>query len=393
MRRILLCAGLVAGSVVVVVLVFELVLRVVGFSAPLWYRPDPVVGWALRPGVEGWFTSEGRAYVRINSEGLRDREHSIAKPKDVYRIAVLGDSVSEAMQVDMKDAYWSLLQGRLSRCGYAPGRRIEVINFGVSGFGTAQEYLMLKAAMPYRPDLVLLQFMDGNDLTDNSRALNSEKQRPYFTLDGRGKLVLDDSFARSATFRDRSSVLMRDARRIADRSRVLQLARAAVDAVSLVPRARAHVGGLVGGGINPAVLAPPRDSALRKSWAVTERLILAMDQFLKQRGVEFAVVAAPLGIQANPDDAARQAMEQRLGVSNLFYPDRRIEAIGREHGISVIPLASEMQRRAVAQRAYYYGFPDGHLGTGHWNRKGHAVAADLIAGALCSGRNATPGAR
>ena len=393
MRRILLSASLVAGSVAVVVLLFELVLRAVGFSAPLWYRPDPVLGWTLRPGVAGWFETEGHAYVRINSQGLRDREHSIAKPNDVYRIAVLGDSVSEAMQVDVKDTYWSLLPDRLSQCGYAPGKRIEVINFGVSGYGTAQEYLMLSAAMPYRPDLVLLQFMDGNDLTDNSRALNSEKARPYFTLDDQSHLVLDDSFARGGQFRDRSSALMQDARRIADRSRVLQLVRAAFNAVSLIPHANASSDGLVTGGINPAVLAPPRTSTWSKAWAVTERLILAMDRRLKRRGVAFAVVAAPLGVQANPDPAARKAMAQRLGVPDLFYPDRRLEALGREHGIAVIPLAFEMQRRAEADKAYYYGFADGHLGTGHWNKMGHRVAADLIASALCTGRGATPSAQ
>jgi hypothetical protein len=70
--------------------------------------------------------------VRVNSAGLRDREHSIDRPEGVYRIAVLGDSYAEAMQVDIKDTFWWLLQEKLTRCAYQPGKRVEVINFGVS---------------------------------------------------------------------------------------------------------------------------------------------------------------------------------------------------------------------------------------------------------------------
>ena len=144
-KRILIPAGLTVGGMAAAVLLFEIVLRIVGFSAPFWYRPDSHVGGVLRPGVEGWFKSEGRAYVRISSAGLRDREHSVEKPEGVFRLAVLGDSFAEAMQVDAKDAFWSVLEDKLTQCAYQPGKRIEVINFGVSGFGTAQEYLMLES--------------------------------------------------------------------------------------------------------------------------------------------------------------------------------------------------------------------------------------------------------
>src|SRR2546426_8189504 len=45
--------------------------------------------------IEGWYRKEGVSYVRINSDGLRDREHSKSKPADTVRVAVLGDSYSE----------------------------------------------------------------------------------------------------------------------------------------------------------------------------------------------------------------------------------------------------------------------------------------------------------
>jgi hypothetical protein len=64
-------------------------------------------GFALAPGVEGQYQREGTSYVRINSDGLRDREHPKAKPAGTFRIAVLGDSFTEAMHVPMEQTFGS----------------------------------------------------------------------------------------------------------------------------------------------------------------------------------------------------------------------------------------------------------------------------------------------
>lgn len=117
----------------------EIFLRVVGYSFPLFYTTDYYCGFALQPGVEGHYQKEGESYVRINSDGLRDREHAKAKPADTVRIAVLGDSLSEAMHLPAELAFWSLLERKLQECNAFPGKQVEVINFGVSGYGTAQE--------------------------------------------------------------------------------------------------------------------------------------------------------------------------------------------------------------------------------------------------------------
>src|SRR5881398_2078764 len=87
--------AVVVASVVVGLLIFEVFLRATGFTYPVFYQPDEVRGYSLRPGMEGWYRKEGEAFVRINSDGLRDREHSKQKPPDVFRIAVVGDSYAE----------------------------------------------------------------------------------------------------------------------------------------------------------------------------------------------------------------------------------------------------------------------------------------------------------
>src|SRR5271165_6450449 len=81
-------------------LVMELAMRASGerFQAS-FYASDSERGYALRPGAEGWNVSEQQNYVRINSRGLRDREHDLKRPDNTIRIAVIGDSESEAVQV------------------------------------------------------------------------------------------------------------------------------------------------------------------------------------------------------------------------------------------------------------------------------------------------------
>ena len=93
---------------------------------------------------------------------------------------MLGDSYAEALQVPIEETFWTLLPQHLARCGFAPGKQIEAINFGVSGYGTAQELLTLRhRAWDYAPDLVLVPFFPGNDVRNNSKALEPDKLRPF----------------------------------------------------------------------------------------------------------------------------------------------------------------------------------------------------------------------
>ena len=105
--------ALAAAATALALLAGEAALRIAGISYPNFYRPDPERGWSLRPGAEGWWRKEGLAYVRISSAGLRDVEHALAKPPGHLRIAVLGDSCAEALQVPVGQTFWKLLEGRL----------------------------------------------------------------------------------------------------------------------------------------------------------------------------------------------------------------------------------------------------------------------------------------
>src|SRR5258706_7837022 len=101
MRKIVVNIGLVIGSVLLSLLGVELVLRTIGFSDPVFLRLDSATGSWHQPGASGWWRREGEAFITINADGLRDRDHLLAAPAGVFRIAILGDSFAEAMQVPL----------------------------------------------------------------------------------------------------------------------------------------------------------------------------------------------------------------------------------------------------------------------------------------------------
>ena len=376
-------AALAAGVALAAVL--ELGLRAAGFSALQWYQPDRHLGWVLRPGLSGWYTEEGRSFVRINAAGQRDREHPLDKPEGVFRIAVLGDAYSEALQVPLEDTYWAQLPARLERCGFRPGRRIEALNFGVANYGTAQAYLVLeRTALRYRPDLVVLQFDNGNDVRDNSSALQSVKTRPYFTLDAQGGLRLDDAFASVEGFGKPASRPRELFRTAADHSRLLQLARHA--GYALLERA---VGKSTGNeaGLEAGALAAPRDARWDEAWRITEALVARIGELAVRNGAAVAVVAVPFAMQVHPDAAWRERLQAKYGVADFAYADRRIVDFARSRGMLGILLAPEMQALALESGSALYGFENLRPGFGHWNALGHRVAADIIARSLCANRS------
>jgi hypothetical protein len=384
-RRLLALAGVAAASLAAALLLGEAALRAIGYAAPIWYQPDPVLGWTLRPGVTGWFRKEGGALVSVNPAGRRDEHVPMGKPDGVYRIAVLGDSYSEAFQVEREQAYWALLPRLLQQCGFQPGKRFQVLNFGVSGYGTGQQYLTLVSrAFLYQPDLVLLQFTNGNDVQNNSAALETEKVRPFFVRGPDGRLRVDDAFAGAASFRRSRSLPLELMRQASDRSRVLQLLRDWRKASAAAPAAELAADAGAEQGLEPVVLAPPRDEKWREAWLITEALIAMTADHAQRNGARFLLFSVPYAIQVHPDRTVRARMESKLGVPDLLYPDQRLAQFGKRSGVPVLPLAPEMQRLAEERGAFFHGFENGGIGRGHWNPEGHRVAAQLIARRICA---------
>jgi hypothetical protein len=143
----------------------------------LAYRYDSTLGWFPTENKQGRYTDTRTISYRDNPDGFRDSPHG---RKTRPRVAFLGDSFVWGYDVEQDERFTERLRQAW------PER--EVLNLGVSGYGTDQEYLLLRRFYErHRPDLVVLVVFPDNDREDNSTNLRYEGYyKPYFvTTEGR----------------------------------------------------------------------------------------------------------------------------------------------------------------------------------------------------------------
>ena len=95
---------------------------------------------------------------KLNADGLNDRfNYSINKPKDTFRIMVLGGSEAYGQYVETKNNWTELLEDELNKSlSCALYKKVEVINLGMHGYDIAYsiEIFLLKGKK-YNPDLIV----------------------------------------------------------------------------------------------------------------------------------------------------------------------------------------------------------------------------------------------
>ena len=92
-----------------------------------------------------------------NSLGFKDASvREVPLKAERHRVLLLGDSFTEARQVDIADTYWKRVETKLSVDSQLRGRQVEVLNFGVGGYGTSQELLTLEMhVLGFAPNVVM----------------------------------------------------------------------------------------------------------------------------------------------------------------------------------------------------------------------------------------------
>lgn len=137
------------------------------------YLYDTQLGWRNIP---DWNATTFQKPLSINANGLRaGRDYSFDKPAGTKRILVLGDSYAWGYGVADQELFSELLERQLaSRNG-----KWQVINSGVSGWGTDQQHLYLKnEGLKYQPDVVVVAFFIGNDIDNNVAATQYGLNKP-----------------------------------------------------------------------------------------------------------------------------------------------------------------------------------------------------------------------
>ena len=89
--------------------------------------------------------------------------------------------------------------------------------------------------------------------------------------------------------------------------------------------------------------------------------------------------------QVHPKPKKREEFMEKHNIQDLFYPDKRIQALGEREGFTVFRLAEPLQKVAEETGECLHGFENAYPCEGHWNREGNRVAAELMADQICQG--------
>lgn len=355
------------------------------------YRvPHPVLGWVLAAGASYLNEiPEGTVRVDYNSDGWRDLEHP--RPGtggDRMRVAVLGDSFMEAYSVALEDSF----HRRLAQLLEAEVGPVEVLNFGVGGYGTVQQALLFQEIVSaYRPDLVLLGFFP-NDVTDNSIELqrilfrNDFKitTRPFLDAErapGDWRIVRVDYEGARRRFEAASRMTL--GRWLGRHSALARRIRLALEIQA--PRAYPTDAGGHRGGAEAArrrmaqygVDFCEEPEPYTRAWETTRRALQRLELDVARAGgrlVVFSVPAVPSVDRRWARRIQRSFKRPELVCFEEAPGHRRLARVLEALEVPFIELLDDFRRRveSTGERLYH----DSDL---HWNEAGHRLAAERVA--------------
>ncbi|RMF20970.1 MAG: hypothetical protein D6765_16165 [Bacteroidetes bacterium] len=357
---------------------------------------DPDVGPWNKPNFVGSYRRK-EFFVRNihwNQFGMRDKPRTLEKSPGIKRLAVLGDSFMEAVQVADDQTMASLLEEKLLP-------EWEVLNFGKGGIGTCEEYLVYQHKVrAFQPDVVVLVFWPGNDVLNNSIDLvegpaghRKKLIHPYFIKDSvSGEFRLKPASTNpdlppvEKNFRyylKKYTALYRFWRYFRDtwqpqfkeklqRERLEGVAKATTageGAKDETPFALKWKG--------YGVYCPPIGDWI-KAWETTKWCLGKLKEATEEDGASFLVVSIPPVI----DTIGRtEALEKSIGETvpqgfSWNLPARRLKSMAQElgaHFLDLTPGFIQYAHEKACSPPCFFWKEDGH-----WNELGHEVAAQLV---------------
>ena len=321
---------------------------------------DPVVGWKLKPSSETrlrWTSYDYR--VSANALGFPGPLYPVAKAPGTYRILVTGDAFTSAEGVNTADAWPRLLERELAArwgAGAPRGRKVEVLDFAITGYGPNQYAAVVKTYAPvFRPDLILIE-MFVNDYQD--------------------VLESDSTFRASIGFGRPSPARVGSVLRLENLGALLRLA--VREPLLERLRHRPRPGGYFLGGF-PALERgrPDRDHA-RQLVAGRLAAIREVADSLQAR-VLIVLVPAPVQV-SGPRELAYHPRGVDLSDTTRFDPEgpgRATRAIADSLGLACLDLRPALARAPDGRPYQRHNM--------HWTPSGHRAVAAWLADTLAGG--------
>jgi lysophospholipase L1-like esterase len=346
-------------------------------------RYDPVLGISEIPNKKviherGCFKGE----ININRWAMRDRERVLEKSPGEFRIALLGDSLVEGPQVKADEVMNIRMEKLLQQKGY---KNVEVLNFGVEGIGTTQEYLMYQEQVrQFHPDLVILAFV-ANDVMNNSSTLQPKCYGihtwycPYYNLGPDGNLELQP--VQTRYFNSLRSYLEEHS------LMTYYMERSWARFVNYTP--------YTWDGIYLAwqVYSDQSTPEWDRAWLVTEKVLARFKNDVEQDGSKLVIMAPPQLYETDLNWSTWFPKEEgKIPASfNSHVYNQKLSEIASRNHVPLEFLAPYFQnyRDSHQLQPPYFSLPCDH----HYSPLGHEVAAEAMVQKLEAGGWLPPSAR
>lgn len=318
-----------------------------------FYRFDEELGWSNTPNASGHFArSEYRHFIQINSAGMRDREPLPADGR-VRRVAVMGDSFTWGVGADYGERFTEVLEQSLPE--------VDVLNYGVSGYGTTQHLVQLKTVLAERPDMVVLALCLSNDVSEALEPFRNGYNKPFARRDAAGGVeVVGYPLVNIKAMGD-DLVGADSSLRLIILANLIRRKFAAPHPALSDPRFRSSLS--IGGELyTPDELLVPKDVARKHEAFNIEAELLSRMNAMTERAIgpgRFLVAFVPTKMESIPEVAPSNERGGEMGDQLRVRLDRM--------GIAVLDVRDRFGAEHFWRR------------DGHWNVMGHRLFAASLA--------------
>ncbi|HET6204096.1 MAG TPA: GDSL-type esterase/lipase family protein [Planctomycetota bacterium] len=345
----------------------EVLVRLLWKAPPLGYPPgmfvaDEAAGVRLARNFRARHkTPDYDIEIRTNARGFRGPELG-RKPEGGRRILALGDSFGFGHGVEAEEAYPAVLERVLRD----RGEKVEVVNAGVPGYGTSNEFGLLAAEAPsLDPDVVVLGFYVGNDFRNN----HAERFGRLTARSG----VLVTRTARDAGWRLTLKAAVAVHWRTAQ---FLLLGRSQTSAGEQETLRRTCAALPWDEGFGTAMTCRSWDADAARAFELTVEWLRRVAELCAAQRRGLLIVLLPTPLQYDPAlwSIALQTCGLNADDYDLAKPDRELLRWGAEQGVAVLDLLPALRARTTGGSGVRL-YVDVHL-----NSEGHRLVAEEIAG-------------
>lgn len=358
-KEILIGGLLFIASFIILLLILEIGIRIIdpfppsGAPEGLFSEQRGISG--LTPGYQAVMVQkEFCNRISINPEGFRDDSYSLSKPQNTFRILMLGDSFQFGWGVEKPEIYSEIAEAKLNGIFE---KKIEILSMGVPAVGTVHELKLLKEkGLAYRPDLVVLAYMVGNDLNDNINYKEYEDKED--SIESFPSAFSDVVNSMKSALKANTHIYWW----VRQKTLYNPVMRLLFDRLNVLK-------------MEPLVeyLQMNRSDNYQEGWNKTNTLILEAKDIAKKNGAGFLLVLIPSRIQVNHQewDSVLHLYNWDKNAFDTEKPNSILIDFAESNGIDYLDLLPYFRQESQTQRLYY-------IYDGHWNKEGHALASEYL---------------